>query len=211
MTKQKLEYMKIEGLDYNTKREDLIMPEYGREIQKMVDYAITLPSKEERLKCAKTIVKMMATKVPQVVDDEEYMQTLWDHLFLIGRKKLDIDWPYDVSQAESILSKPEPMPIPGKTHSIRLRHYGRLVEELLEKLSTMEPGPERDQLTALTANQMKRDLATWGHGSMDNEKVADDLARLTNGVIQLDLNNFQFEKLQLGFNQPVSNKRKKKK
>lgn len=203
--------MKIEGLDYNTKREDLIMPEYGREIQKMVDYAITLPSKEERLKCAKTIVKMMATKVPQVVDDEEYMQTLWDHLFLIGRKKLDIDWPYDVSQAESILSKPEPMPIPGKTHSIRLRHYGRLVEELLEKLSTMEPGPERDQLTALTANQMKRDLATWGHGSMDNEKVADDLARLTNGVIQLDLNNFQFEKLQLGFNQPVSNKRKKKK
>ena len=211
MTKQKLEYMKIEGLDYNTKREDLIMPEYGREIQKMVDYAITLPSKEERLKCAKTIVKMMATKVPQVVDDEEYMQTLWDHLFLIGRKKLDIDWPYDVSQAESILSKPEPMPIPGKTHSIRLRHYGRLVEELLEKLSTMEPGPERDQLTALTANQMKRDLATWGHGSRDSEKVADDLARLTNGVIQLDLNNFQFEKLQLGFNQPVSNKRKKKK
>lgn len=203
--------MKIEGLDYNTKREELVLPEYGREIQNMVDHAITLPTKEERLKCAKTIVKMMATKMPQTLDDEEYIQTLWDHLYLIGRKKLDIDWPYDVSQAEKIMTKPEPMPIPGKTHTVRLRHYGHLVEELLEKLATMEPGNERDQLTALTANQMKRDLAQWGHGSMDDEKVADDLARLTNGVIQLDLSNFRFEKVLLGDGQAQGNKKKKKK
>ena len=187
------------------------MPEYGRENQNMVDHAITLPTKEERLKCAKTIVKMMATKMPQTLDDEEYIQTLWDHLYLIGRKKLDIDWPYDVSQAEKIMTKPEPMPIPGKTHTVRLRHYGHLVEELLEKLATMEPGNERDQRTALTANQMKRDLAQWGHGSMDDEKVADDLARLTNGVIQLDLSNFRFEKVLLGDGQAQGNKKKKKK
>ena len=203
--------MKIEGLDYNTKREELVLPEYGREIQNMVDHAITLPTKEERLKCAKTIVKMMATKMPQTLDDEEYIQTLWDHLYLIGRKKLDIDWAYAVSQAEKIMTKPEPMPIPGKTHTVRLRHYGHLVEELLEKLATMEPGNERDQLTALTANQMKRDLAQWGHGSMDDEKVADDLARLTNGVIQLDLSNFRFEKVLLGDGQAQGNKKKKKK
>ncbi|MGN0280718.1 MAG: DUF4290 domain-containing protein [Prevotella sp.] len=202
--------MKIEGLDYNTKREELVMPEYGREIQNMVDYAIALPDKGERLRCAKTIVKMMATKMPQTLDDEEYTQTLWDHLYLIGRKKLDIDWPFDVSQAENILTKPEPMPIPGKTHTVKLRHYGHLVEELMAKLQTMEPGYERDQLMAITANQMKRDLATWGHGSMDDEKVADDLARLTNGVIQLDLNNFRFEKLQLSDNQPQGKKKKKK-
>ena len=203
--------MKIEGLDYNTKREDLVMPEYGREIQNMVDHAISIPDRDERLRCAKTIVKMMATKMPQTVNDEEYIQTLWDHLYLIGRKKLDIDWPYDVSQAEKIMTKPEPMPIPGKTHTVRLRHYGHLVEELLEKLATMEPGNERDQLTALTANQMKRDLAQWGHGSMDDEKVADDLARLTNGVIQLDLSNFRFEKVLLGDGQAQGNKKKKKK
>lgn len=203
--------MKIEGLDYNTKREDLVMPEYGREIQNMVDHAITIPDRAERLRCAKTIVKMMATKMPQTVEDEEYMQTLWDHLYLIGRKKLDIDWPYDVSQAESILTKPEPMPIPGKTHSIRLRHYGHLVEELLQKLSGMEPGEERDQLTALTANQMKRDLVAWSHGSMDDEKVADDLARLTDGVIQLDLNKFRFERIDFGNQHSQQGKRKKKK
>ena len=76
-----------------------------------------------------------------------------------------------------------------------MRHYGRLVEELFEKLKTMPAGEERDALTFYTANQMKRDLATWGHGSMDDERVANDLAHFTDGVIQLDLNNFRFEKL----------------
>ena len=201
--------MNIEGLDYNTQRESLVLPEYGREIQNMVDYAITLPDTQQRLKCANTIVKMMSTKIPQTLEDAEYWQTLWDHLYLISRKKLDIDWPVDISNAEKILGKPEPMPIPGKTHTVGLRHYGHLVEELLEKLKTMEPGNERDQLVALTANQMKRDLVIWGHGSMDDEKVADDLARLTNGVIQLDLNNFKFEKVQLN-DMPTGKKKKKK-
>ena len=185
--------MKIEGLDYNTKREDLVMPEYGREIQNMVDHAITIPDRAERLRCAKTIVRMMATKMPQTVEDEEYMQTLWDHLYLIGRKKLDIDWPYDVSQAESILTKPEPMPIPGKTHSIRLRHYGHLVEELLQKLTDMEPGEERDRLTALTANQMKRDLVMYGNASPDNDRIISDIAKFTDGLIQIDPKKFTFE------------------
>ena len=75
----------------------------------------------------------------------------------------------------------------------------------------MEPGEERDRLTALTANQMKRDLVAWSHGSMDDEKVADDLARLTNGVIQLDLNNFRFERIDFGNQQTQQGKRKKKK
>ena len=132
--------MKTNGLDYNTKREELVLPEYGREIQNMVDHAISIPDKKERLRCAHTIVKMMATKAPQMLDDEDYYKTLWDHLYLIGRKKLDIDWPYDISNAEHILQKPEPMAIPGKTYSIRFRHYGRLVEELVEKLKEMEPG-----------------------------------------------------------------------
>ena len=155
--------MNIEGLDYNTQREKLLMPEYGREIQKMVDYAVSLP-------------------------DE---QALWDHLYLMSHRQLDIDWPYDVSEAEKILSKPEPMAHP--TEGTHMRHYGRLIEELFEKLKTMPEGEERDELIRLTANQMKRNLATWGHGSMDDEKVADDLARFTDGKIQIDLNSFRFD------------------
>ena len=185
--------MDIKGLDYNTGREKLFMPEYGREIQKMVDYAVSLPSKEERLKCAKTIVRMMLTKVPQIRDNAGYEQTLWDHLYLMSDKQLDIDWPFDVADAEKIHSKPTPIPLPQKR--IRLRHYGKLVDELLEKLKTMPEGEERTELIRQTANQMKRDLLTWGHGSADDEKVVDDMARLTDGAVQIDLNMFKFEKV----------------
>lgn len=185
--------MEIKGLDYNTQREKLIMSEYGREIQKMVEYACELPTKEERLKCAKTIIRLMENKNPQLRDNADYEQTLWDHLYLMSHRELDIDWPFDVSEADKILSKPEPMKLPNG--NIKLRHYGHLVEELFEQLKTMPEGEERDALVKKTANQMKRDLATWGHGSMDDERVANDLARFTDGVIQLDLNSFVFEKV----------------
>ncbi len=185
--------MNILGLDYNTQRSPLLMPEYGREIQKMVDFAVALPDKAMRQACANSIVRMMEAKVPQIRDNENYQQTLWDHLYLISRKKLDIDWPYDVSGAEKILSKPQPMNMPRKGDHVHLRHYGHLLEELFQLLKTMPAGPERDELTRQTANHMKRDLANWSHGSMDNEKVADDLARFTDGKIQLDLSSFKFE------------------
>ncbi len=178
--------MNIKGLDYNTQREKLVLPEYGREIQKMVDHAISLPTKEERLQCAKAIVKQMVNKVPQIRENANYKQTIWDHLYLMGRKELDIDWPYDVKGAEKIHAKPDPMKLPQT--GIRLRHYGRLVENMLAKLKDMPKGREYDELLRMTANQMKRDLILWGHGSIDDEKVADDMARLTNGAIQLDLN-----------------------
>ena len=176
--------MDIKGLDYNTKREKLVLPEYGREIQKMVDHAIGLPTKEERLRCAYTIIRQMENKVPQLKSNAGYEQTLWDHLYLMSHKALDIDWPYDVSEAEKILSKPTPVPLPKSASE------------------------ERDRLASLTANQMKRDLTTWGHGTMDDERVVSDLARLTQGVIQLDLNTFKFEKVTAD---PVARKTKKKK
>lgn len=184
--------MDIQGLDYNTQREQLVLPEYGREIQRMVDYAVSLPDKEERLKCAKAIVRLMETKVPQIRENDDYEQTLWDHLYLMSHKQLDIDWPFDVSEAEKFLDKPEALPLPQG--GIRLRHYGKLVGELLDQLKVMPNGDERDELIRLTANQMKRDLALWGHGSIDDEKVADDMARLTDGAVQLDLNRFTFER-----------------
>lgn len=200
--------MNIQGLDYNTQREQLQLPEYGREIQKMIDYAVSLPDREERLRCAKTIVKLMETMVPQIRENAGYQQTLWDHLYLMSHKQLDIDWPYDVSEAEQILSKPAPMPRPSS--KISMRHYGRLVEELFEILKTMPAGRERDELTRLTANQMKRDLVLWGHGSIDDEKVADDLAHFTDGVIQLDLSTFTFERFVPSDELPAKKGKKKK-
>lgn len=201
--------MNISGLDYNTQREALQLPEYGREIQKMIEVAIALPTKEERLRCAKTIVKLMETKVPQIRSNADYKQTLWDHLYLMSRRQLDIDWPYDVSEAEKIHAKPDPLPLPQT--SIRLRHYGRLVEELCEKLKTMPEGSERDELARLTANQMKRDLILWGHGSIDDEKVVDDIARMTDGVIQLNLSQLTLPRTVSTDNEPTPKKGKRKK
>ena len=183
--------MNIQGLDYNTQREKLPIPEYGREIQKMVEYAIQLPDKAQRLRCAKSIVRQMEHKVPQIRSNANYKQTLWDHLYLMSDKRLDIDWPYDVTAAEKIHAKPQPVKLPQT--QIRQRHYGRLVEELLQKMKAMPEGSERDELMRLTANQMKRDLMLWGHGSIDDEKVFDDMARLTDGVIQMDPSKFKFD------------------
>ncbi len=201
--------MNIQGLDYNTQREKLILSEYGREIQKMVEVAISLPTKEERLRCAYAIIRQMENKNPQVLDSSNYEQTLWDHLYLMSHKQLDIDWPYDVSEAERMLAKPQPMAHPVKDGQANLRHYGHLMTEVFEKLKTMPEGEERDELVRLTANQMKRDLMTWGHGSIDDEKVADDLARFTDGKIQIDLSSFQFDYLQPMGNEPKRNKKRK--
>lgn len=184
--------MNIEGLDYNTQREKLVLPEYGREVQKMVDYACTIEDRAERQHCAETIVSIMGKMLPQN-SNEDHEQMLWDHLALMSGFKLDIDYPYDVSQALKIASKPEPLGYPMT--NIPVRHYGKMMFEVFEQLKTMPEGPERDELARITANQMKRSLVLWSHGSADDEKVASDLARYTDGVIQLDLSTFKFEKI----------------
>ncbi len=203
--------MNIEGLDYNTQREKLVMPEYGREVQNMVDYAMTLESKQERQRCANAIIKVMGQMVPKNKESIDHERKLWDHLAIMSGFKLDIDYPYDVSGALKIATKPEPMEYPMQ--KIPVRHYGKMMFELFEKLKTMPAGKERDQLTRLTANQMKHNLSQWGHGSNDDEKIASDLARFTDGVIQLDLATFKFD-TQYQQKQPVqpqqSKKRKRK-
>lgn len=198
--------MDIKGLDYNTHREQLLMPEYGREIQKMVDYAVSLTDKSERQNCAQEIIRMMETKVPELHDNADFEQTLWDHLYLMSHKQLDIDWPFDVTAAEKLQEKPKAIPLPQE--GMRLRHYGKLLEQLFEKLKTMPEGEERDALAYYTANQMKRNLMTWGHGSMSDEKVADDLARFTDGVIQLDLSTIKLDKA-TAVEEPKAKKKKK--
>ena len=198
--------MNINGLDYNTHREQLLMPEYGREIQKMVDYAVSLTDKSERQNCAQEIVRMMETKVPELHDNADFEQTLWDHLYLMSHKQLDIDWPFDVTAAEKLQEKPKAIPLPQE--GMRLRHYGKLLEQLFEKLKTMPEGEERDALAFYTANQMKRNLMTWGHGSMSDEKVADDLARFTDGIIQLDLSTLKLDKV-TAIEEPKAKKKKK--
>ena len=197
--------MNIEGLDYNTQREHLVLPEYGREIQRMVDHAVGLPTREERQRCAETIVAVMERMVPHT-GEQDFKRKLWDHLAIMSNFQLDIDWPCDISQAAKIATKPEPMEYPMQ--DIPTRHYGYMMQELFDKLKTLPEGPERDELARLTANHMKRCLFQWSHGSAADEKVISDIARLTDGVIQLDPDRFTFEKIN---EREFVEKRKKKK
>lgn len=197
--------MNIEGLDYNTQRERLILPEYGREVQSMVDHAVGIADRDRRQQCANAIIAIMKRMFPHSTDSVDNERKLWDHLALMSDFKLDIDYPYDVEQAQTIHAKPEPMSYPMR--QIPVRHYGNMMFELFSRLKTMPAGKERDELIRLVANQMKRDLTLWGHGSSDDEKVASDLAEYTDGKVQLDLGTFKFDRTVIKDN---DKKRKKK-
>ena len=197
--------MNIEGLDYNTHREQLILPEYGREVQKMVDHTVALPTKEQRQQCANTIIGIMERMFPQNRESMDYKQKLWDHLAIMSRFELDIDYPVDISKASHISEKPQPMAYPKQKNPVK--HYGGMLFKLFEQLKDMPKGRERDELARLTANQMKRNLMQWSHGSSDDEKIASDIARFTDGAIQLDLDQFRFN---VGSMKEPNEKRKKK-
>jgi len=198
--------MNIEGLDYNTQREQMILPEYGREIHKMVEHALTIKDRAERRRCAETIVKIMERMFPQNRGNMDYKQKLWDHLAIMSRFELDIDYPCDISGAAKIAAKPEPLAYPMR--KIPVKHYGSMVFELFRKLKAMPPGTDRDELARVTANQMKRNLMQWGHGSNSDKKIADDMALYTDGAVRLDLSKFKFEHVG---ERPVNERRRRKK
>lgn len=200
--------MNIQGLDYNTERPELRLNAYGREVHQMVEHCIALPTKQQRLACAKTIIETMRKVNPAQGTKSEQAQTLWNHLAIMSDFKLDIDYPVEVTTLEKHTARPSK--VPYDTERIPVRHYGKHLFAIFEQLKNMPEGMERDQLVAKTANQMKRCLMMWGHGNADNEKVADDLARFTDGAIQLDLATFKFEKIKAS-DLVIANAKKKKK
>lgn len=199
--------MDIKGLDYNTQRNKLVLPEYGREIQKMVDYALTLTNPEERQKCAEAIIAIMMRVAPQPATGEEATHKYWDHLAVMSDFKLDIEYPFDINQAHSMSEKPQPLKYPKGFNPVR--HYGAMLFETFKKLENMPAGEERDRLVEMTANHMKHCLMEFGHGSADNEKVAGDLAHFTNGKIQLDLDTFKFANVAAPRQQQEKKKKRK--
>jgi len=200
--------MNLQGLDYNTQRPRLVLPEYGREVQQMVEACKTIADRDKRLQYAKQITSVMLSRVPSLRQNQNYQQTLWDHLYLLGKGSLDIDWPMDPKGAKQLETKPEPIPL--NKEGVRMRHYGRLVGELCDRLKQMEEGPERDELARLTANQMRRMLLDWGHGSTEAERIMGDLADMTDGKIQLNAKQFKFDEYRPLPPQQGGKKRKKR-
>ncbi len=171
-------------MKYNTEGKRLVLPEYGRNIQNMVDYCITIEDREERKRCANTIINIMGNMFPHLRDVNDFKHILWDHLAIMSDFKLDIDYPYEIVKKENLYARPPR--IPYNNNRIRYRHYGKTLELMIRKATELEPGVERNHLVKLLATQMKKSFLTWNKESVDDRKIFKDLAELSHGEIVLN-------------------------
>ena len=171
-------------MKYNTGEKRLVLPEYGRNIQNMVDYCVTIQDREERKRCADTIINIMGNMFPHLRDVNDFKHILWDHLAIMSDFKLDIDYPYEIVKKEELDTRPPRLPY--NNSRIRYRHYGKTLEHLIQKATAFEPGPEKDQLVRLLATQMKKSFLTWNKESVDDRKIFKDLEELSEGQIVLN-------------------------
>lgn len=166
-------------IQYNTEKDGLLMSEYGRIIQDMVNHCMAIEDKQVRLQCATSIVSAMASLGQEKLANPEVQCKLWNHLALISDFNLDIDYPVEIIPKAEATMRPSAMSLPqGK---IRHRHYGRIIEEALAKLQEMPEGEERDALVRQTADRMKQNLFTWNPDVMSEEKVANDIDAYAQG------------------------------
>jgi hypothetical protein len=170
-------------MEYTTLHGKLIMPEYGRNIQQMITYAMTIENREERTRCVKTIINIMGNLFPYLRDVNDFKHKLWDHVAIMSDFKLDIDFPYEVLRPENLYTRPET--IPYKNSDIRYRHYGRTLEEMIEKVADYPDGEEKNELIRLIANQMKKCFLTWNKEVVDDRKIFDDLRELSKGKLDI--------------------------
>lgn len=171
-------------MKYNTEEKRLALPEYGRNIQNMVDYCITIADREERKRCANTIINVMGNLFPHLRDVNDFKHILWDHLAIMSDFKLDIDYPYEIVKKENLNTRPPR--IPYSNSRFHYRHYGKTLELMIQKATTYPDGSEKDQLIKLLATQMKKSFLTWNKETVDDRKIFKDLDELSDGKIILD-------------------------
>lgn len=176
-------------LEYNTQKEKLVLPEFGRNIQQMVDYCMTIADRDERNRCAQAIVAVMSNLFSHQRDIEDFDKMIWNQLAIMSDFKLDIDYPCEVIRPENLYSKPER--IPYQLSPIRLRHYGKIVEQMIDIAVGMPEGEERDYLCFLIANQMKKQLTQVNADAADDYRVLSDLEFYSHGQIHLDPEQWQ--------------------
>lgn len=168
---------------YDNKQNDLLMLEYGRMVQRMVQVAIELPDKAQRNQCAHYIIGIMAHMLDCKDEHIDFTHKLWNHLARISGYKLDIDYPVNIVPEEDVQNHPAPMHYPMR--NIRRKHYGYLTEQMLRYVSQCDNEEERDELAQLAANHMRQNLYTWNRDAMDEEVVFQDFRSYTQGKVQL--------------------------
>lgn len=169
--------------DYNTQRTKMALPEYGRNVQKMVDHIKTIKDREERSRAARSIIKIMGNLNPNLRDSGDVKHKLWDHLHIISEFELDIDAPYPPPEKDVLLEKPKA--IAYKKDEVKYLHYGRVIEMMIDEACKMEAGDERDYLVMLIANQMKKSSATWNRSQVNDDVILKDLREMSANALEI--------------------------
>ena len=170
-------------LEYNSERTLMIIPEYGRHIQKLVDHCLTLETKEERNKMALAIVDVMGNLQPHLRDVPDFKHKLWDQLFIMSKFNLDVDSPYPIPSKEELQEKPESLPYPK--YASKYRYYGNNIQTMIDVALSWEEGEKKEALVFTIANHMKKCYLNWNKDTVDDAVIYKHLFELSNSKIDL--------------------------
>ena len=173
----------IDQLEYNTEREHLIIPEYGRHLQKMINHATSRETKEERNKVAQAIISVMGNLQPHLRDVPDFQHKLWDQLFIMSDFKLDVDSPYEVPSKEVLEARPESLPYPQNFP--KYRFYGNNIKTMIDVANTWEDGEMKEALLMTIANHMKKCFLNWNKDTVEDKVIFNHLFELSDGKIDL--------------------------
>ena len=167
-------------MEYNTKRTPFKIPEYGRHVQKMIDHAVTLKDNSEQQKCVDSIISFMGQLNPHLRDVKEFTHKLWDHLHIMSDFQLDIKSPYEKPEIKKLKEKPKKMDYPK--NKIRFSYYGITIQKMIKKAIELK-GEEREIMTGMIANQMKKSYILFNESSVDNNIIKSHLNQLSDGQL----------------------------
>ena len=180
-------------MDYNTQREKLTMPEYGRYVQKMLQQVKEIPDKEKRNEQVRAVVNTMSILNPHLREMNDYKHKLWDHLFVISDFDLDIDTPYPKPTFESFTSAPNRIELEDKP--LKVNYYGRNIQNMAETLAQLPSGAERDEMVMALAYYMRKQYIIWNKDSVADQTIFDDMALLSQGRLRVP-DGFKMEEIQ---------------
>ena len=210
------------NLEYNAERSHLIIPEYGRHLQKLIDLATAIEDKEERNKAAKYIIDVMGTLNPHLRDVPDFQHKLWDQLFIMSDFKLEVESPYPIPSREVLNQKPDKLDYPQNFP--KYRFYGNNIKYMIDVANKWEDGELKNALIIVIANHMKKCYLSWNKDTVEDSAIFNHLYELSEGKIDLrkseeelstsydliKVNKKQSNKTQFGTNGKTSNTKKSK-
>lgn len=171
-------------MEYNSSRPRLIIPEYGRNVQKMVDFLTTIEDREKRNNQARNLIEIIGNLNPQIRDNPDFKQKLWDHMFIMSDFRLDVDCPYEKPEREILDEKPETVHYPQSSR--KYRHYGHVIKDMVKYVATLEAGDYKKRLIKAVANHMKKTYLIWNKDTVEDEVIFNEMMDLAGGNINTE-------------------------